>query len=134
MVRSRKGTAVIGAVLVVFAALISGRMASATSIDGGFFVCDGFSGCYINGVLVNPSQECEGDLTAGPFRCTTSRTIGGDPANTMTVSPGAVCDIHQIRLGQPTLQIYYSTHGTVRVHQQGNTITLSANCPGGQTG
>src|SRR2546423_1474617 len=131
MVRSRTGTAAVIAVLVVVAALAWGRIASAASVDGGFFVCDGFTGCYINGVLVNPSQECQGYLTDGPFHCTPSRTVEADLPTLNAVTAGAVCDIHQIRLGQPSLQIYWSNHGTVRVHQQGSTITFSANCPNG---
>jgi hypothetical protein len=134
MVRNRRGSVVVIAVLAVLAALASGRLATATVGEGGSFVCDGFTGCYIDGVLVNPSQECRGQLDTGPFRCTTSRTAGTVLPTTTTVSPGSVCDVHQIRLGQPTLQIYYSTHGTISVQQQRDTITFTANCPSERAG
>jgi hypothetical protein len=134
MVRSRKGTAVVIAVVVVLAALASGRIATATVGDGGSFVCDGFTGCYIDGVLVDPAHECEGQLDSGPFHCSTSRTTESALPTATTVSPESVCNIYQFRLGQPPVQLYLSTHGTISVHQQGNTITFTAHCPSERAG
>ena len=121
-----------GFIVVILAALAcalgatSGASAGVVQSDGGF-VCDGFTGCYIlaGGVAVL-ADSCSGNLTTGPFHCTSTRTVGSSATQTL-VYPNAACAVFTETAPFTFVQTY-GAHGTVILHQVGTTITFTANC------
>jgi hypothetical protein len=126
MMNRRRTFAVAASLAVLAVGAIGTSSAGAGQPGGGSFVCDGFTGCYIDGAL---TSSCSGSLQTGPFQC--SVTIPARFVDRVVVQPESVCDVHLTPLGQPIVQQYYSEHGLIQMIPNGSTTTLVARCPGG---
>jgi hypothetical protein len=121
-----------GFIVVMLAALAcafgaASGVSAGVAQPGGGFVCDGFTGCYIlagGGAWLVDS--CTGNLTTGPFHCTTTRTVTSSGTQTL-VYPNATCSAFTETAPFTFVETYRSS-GTVILRQVGTTFTLTANC------
>jgi hypothetical protein len=103
--------------------------AGATVKEGGSFICDGLTGCYITSSEIGAYlvDACTGDLETGPFRCRATRDIGLSTVDTVVYTRASCSIFHE---SAPfVFEETYEAEGTIIVHQVGSKLTLAANCP-----
>jgi hypothetical protein len=100
--------------------MVACAFATTTSADAGppshgtiQFVCDGFTGCYIGGLL---TDSCSGDFVNGPFQClaTANGQTFSSPAPDRFVQ--TTCAKYNFTFDPNTGYTYflvYQSHGTI---------------------
>jgi hypothetical protein len=117
------------ATLFFFAAVAG--LGRAAVQPGGVFICDGFTGCYFGGRLLDVGHgTCDGDFIKGPFRCTAFYPSGSGVPSETRVYPHAQCLLYSSHF-TGTEYVYtqtYASDATMIEQQRPDGLSISVYC------